>query len=60
LVIVHFVDIGGIDDHHCLTFLFIINNINETTAFNVPFTMPTQNEIYLLFLIQQYGRVKSG
>ena len=23
-VIVHFVDIGGIDDHHCLNFLFII------------------------------------
>jgi hypothetical protein len=23
-VIVRFVDIGGIDDHHCLNFLFII------------------------------------
>ena len=23
-MIVHFVDIGGIDDHHCLNFLFII------------------------------------
>ena len=23
-VIVHFVEIGGIDDHHCLNFLFII------------------------------------
>jgi len=23
-VIVRFIDIGGIDDHHCLNFLFII------------------------------------
>jgi len=23
-VVVHFVDIGGIVDHHCLSFLFII------------------------------------
>jgi len=23
-VVVRFVDIGGIDDHHCLSFLFII------------------------------------
>ena len=26
-VIVPFVDIGGIEDHHCLNFLFIIVNI---------------------------------
>ena len=26
-VIVCFVDIGGIDDYHCLSFLFIINNM---------------------------------
>jgi hypothetical protein len=25
-VIVRFVDIGGIDDHHCLNFLFIIKD----------------------------------
>jgi hypothetical protein len=27
-VIVPFVDIGGIDDHHCLTFLFIKQKSN--------------------------------
>jgi hypothetical protein len=26
-MIVHFVDIGGIDYHHCLNFLFIIQNL---------------------------------
>jgi hypothetical protein len=26
-VIAHFVDIGGIDDHHCLNFLFIMKEI---------------------------------
>jgi hypothetical protein len=25
-VIVHFVDVGGIVDHHCLNFLFIIGD----------------------------------
>jgi hypothetical protein len=28
-VIVGFVDIGGIDDHHCLNFLFINNNAHD-------------------------------
>ena len=31
-MVVHFVDFGGIDDHHCLNFLFIIivkKNINR-------------------------------
>jgi hypothetical protein len=28
-VVIHFVDIGGIDDHHCLNFLFIITNYNN-------------------------------
>jgi len=26
-VIDHFIDIGGIDDHHCLNFLFIMKGI---------------------------------
>jgi len=26
-VIVHFVDIDGIDGHHCLNFLFIISSL---------------------------------
>jgi hypothetical protein len=33
-VIVRFIDIGGIEDHHCLNFLFIINktlNYNNNT-----------------------------
>ena len=28
-VIVNFVDIGGINDHHCLNFLFIIKSYNQ-------------------------------
>ena len=30
-VIVHFIDIGGIDDHHCLKILFIINKSDLNT-----------------------------
>jgi len=30
-VIVRFVDIGGIDYHHCLNFLFIDNYLLNTT-----------------------------
>ena len=36
-VIVHFVDIDGIIDHHCLNFLFIMISIihNDTTAYQI-------------------------
>jgi hypothetical protein len=34
-VIVCFVDIGGIDDHHCLNFLFIMINNNNNTIIKI-------------------------
>jgi len=33
-VIVRFVDIGGIVDHHCLNFLFIIYHVQEKVREN--------------------------
>jgi hypothetical protein len=33
-VIAHCVDIGGIVDHHCLNFLFIINSYSISCVFN--------------------------
>jgi hypothetical protein len=34
-VIVHFVDIGGIDDHHCLNFLFITSCFSAKQQFSL-------------------------
>jgi hypothetical protein len=35
-LIVRFVDIGGIDDHHCLNFLFIRKNTNHRSSMAIP------------------------
>jgi len=36
-VIVHFVDVGGIDDHHCLNFIFITINHPTQKSCTKPF-----------------------
>jgi hypothetical protein len=43
-VIVHFVDIGGINDHHCLNSLFIIEN--KTGGIN-----SKRNEKYIILYL---------
>jgi len=35
-MIVHFVDIGGIVDHHCLNFLFIIKGLPPGGSLKLP------------------------
>jgi hypothetical protein len=49
-VIVHFVDIGGIDEHHCLNFLFIIlRNISPVISrFQVGFLLSNLNIVFLI------------
>jgi hypothetical protein len=49
-VIVLFVDIGGIDDHHCLKFLFI-KLLLVQKLLNIPLHSLFQSSLLNLFLI---------
>ena len=64
MVVVGFVDIGGIVDHHCLNFLFILFFVTFVRYTNVPTVYifltnvvcmnPTHGEVYLM----QYSGIK--
>ena len=41
-VIVRFIDIGGIDDHHCLNFLFVMRYINSLFPILISYTCISQ------------------
>jgi hypothetical protein len=35
IINLNFIDIGGIDDHHCLDFLFIIINLQWRSSYHI-------------------------
>jgi len=53
-VIVHFVDIGGVEDHYCLNFLFIIVSFLDFLTLHVRLV----NQIKSLYLVHLINTVR--